>query len=221
MSKLPQISVFITLLALVGCSDNESNVVSNQSDINKSKVTKPLQTQINNTVYTEGVDYRLVSDINSGGLTPPFIIEYFWLSCSHCQTLEKPLQDYKNQHPELGFMRKHAVLSERWVMDARLYYALEETNNMKHFDQFFALYMKGMTEERLNSFFSDNNINKDEFFKVAGSSETILSQMKESLKEMTDNKMTSVPSLVINGKYLILKSSDGDYFDLVSYLLTQ
>jgi thiol:disulfide interchange protein DsbA len=221
MSKLIQIALFITLLALVGCSENKNNTNINQLDINKTEVKEEFQAEIKTTVYTEGVDYRVVKDINSGDLSSPFIIEYFWLSCGHCQTLEKPLQAFKSEHPNVGFIRKHAVLGERWVMDARLYYALEETNNTEHFDQFFSLYMEGMSEERLNNFFINNQINKDEFLKVAGSSETILTQMKESLKEMTDNKMTSVPSLVINGKYLILKSADGDYFDLVNYLLTK
>ena len=221
MTKLTHISLFITLLTLLGCSQNEVSTDSNQSNINQNEATKDYQPAINTIVYKEGIDYRIVKDINSGDLSAPFIIEYFWLSCGHCQKLEKPLQAYKNKHPGLGFKRKHAVLGEQWVMDARLYYALEETNNIDHFDEFFSIYMKGMTEERLNKFFTDNKINKDEFFKTAGSSETILSQMKESLKEMTDNKMTSVPSLVINGKYLILKTAKGDYFDLVSYLLTK
>jgi thiol:disulfide interchange protein DsbA len=220
MKKLTQLSVFIIFLALIGCSENEVTSASNQVDISQSKATNTVQPTIKTIVYTENVDYRVVKDINSGDLTSPFIIEYFWLSCGHCQTLEKPLQAFKNQHPEVGFMRKHAVFGERWVMDARLYYALEETDNMEHFDEFFSLYMQGMTEERLNNFFIDKQINKDQFMKVAGSSETILSLMKESLKEMTDNKMTSVPSLVINGKYLILKSDNDDYFNLVNYLLT-
>ena len=219
MANLSKITVFIILLALLGCSDNESsdtNIKSTAENTKQSTVPTPKPTM---DTYVEGVDYRIVKNINTGDLKAPFIIEYFWLSCGHCQKLEKPLQEFKQQHPDVGFVRKHAVLSERWVMDARLYYALEETNNIQHFDEFFSLYMQGMTEERFNLFFEKNNIDKDAFLKIAGSSEAILAKMKENLQEMSDNKMTSVPSLVINGKYLIMKSDNGDYFKLVNYLL--
>jgi len=222
MANLSKISIFITLLALLGCSDNETNNIDNQTPatVNTEQVANstPIPMAVN---YQEGVDYRIVKNINTGDLKAPFIIEYFWLSCGHCQKLEKPLQEFKKQHPNVGFARKHAVLAERWVMDARLYYALEETNNIQHFDEFFSLYMKGMTEERFNQFFEKNNIDKDAFLKIAGNSDAILAKMKESLQEMSDNKMTSVPSIVVNGKYLIMKSDNGDYFNLVNYLLTK
>ena len=81
--------------------------------------------------------------------------------------------------------------------------------------------MKGITEESLDQFFIEHNIDKEAFLKVAGNSESILAIMKENLKEMTDNEMNSVPALVINGKYLIIKTDGGDYFKLVNYLLTK
>jgi len=220
MVSLKKISILTTFIVLVGCTDNETNPVETQSPTTGAEQTASLAVPEENA-YQEGVDYRIVKNINTGDLKSPFIVEYFWLSCGHCQKLEKPLQAFKNQHPDVGFIRKHAVLAERWVMDARLYNALEETNNIQHFDEFFSLYMQGMTEERFNQFFEKNNIDKDAFLKIAGNSDAILTKMKESLQEMTDNKMTSVPSLVINGKYLIMKSENGDYFKLVNYLLAK
>ncbi len=221
MVKLSQISVFIVLFTLLGCSENKTQQIDLQSEVAQVENIANSTTTSLVTEYKEGVDYRIVSNINTENLSAPSIIEYFWLSCGHCQKLEMPLQDFKAQNPDVGFTRKHAVLGERWVMDARLYYALEETNNMQHFDEFFGLYMQGMTEESLNQFFVKNNIDKEAFLKVAGSSEAILAKMKESLQEMSDNKMTSVPALVINGKYLIMKSNNGDYFKLVKHLLAK
>ena len=223
MAKTYTISIMLTLLVLVGCSDEAPIADSNKSSTKTSvsNQVSPLISPNSKFDYQEGVDYRIVTNINAGDLTPPFLIEYFWLSCGHCQKLEKPLQEFKKQHPDMGFMRKHAVLGKKWVMDARLYYALEETNNSQHFNEFFSLYMKGITEESFNQFFAKNNINKEAFLEIAGSSENILAKMKESLKEMKDNKMTSVPSLVVNGKYLITKSDGGDYFNLENYLLSK
>ena len=223
MTKVSQLSLVATMIVMFGCSENKvpieavENNPSSEISSQQTIIVEP-ETTID---YKEGIHYRLVHNINVGDLKTPFIIEYFWLSCGHCQKLEQPLQAFKKQNPNVGFTRKHAVLGERWVMDARLYYALEETNNSQLFDEFFSLYTKGITEESFSQFFVKNNIDKEAFLKVAGNSEAILAKMKESLQEMSDNKMTSVPSLVINGKYLIVKADDGDYFKLVNYLLSK
>ena len=220
MIKISRLSIAILMLTTLGCSESNDSIKEVKSPSPSEAVKEVVSQSDNQTNYKEGVDYRVVSNINVGDLEPPFLVEYFWLSCGHCQKLEKPLNEFKANNPEVGFIRKHAVLGERWVMDARLYYALEETNNSQHFDEFFGLYMQGMTEEKFNQFFKKNNIDKGAFLEVAGSSESILAQLKENLKEMADNKMTSVPGIVVNGKYLITKSH-GDYFDLVKYLLAK
>jgi len=223
MTKISQLSLVAAMIVMLGCSEDKTPIEAAE-DKASSEIGSQQTTNVapESTIdYKEGVHYRLVNNINVGELKSPFIIEYFWLSCGHCQKLEQPLQAFKKQNPNVGFARKHAVLGERWVMDARLYYALEETNNSHLFDEFFSLYTMGLTEESFDQFFIKNNIDKKVFLEIAGSSEAILVKMKESLQEMTDNKMTSVPSLVINGKYLILKSDDGDYFKLVSYLLSK
>lgn len=223
MTKISQLSIVASMIFMLGCSENKAPIET-VKDKPSSEVSAKDTTKVTPEImvdYKEGVDYRLVDNINVGELKAPFIIEYFWLGCGHCQKLEKPLQTFKKQNPNVGFIRKHAVANKRWAMDARLYYALEETNNLQHFDEFFSVYMKGMTEESFNQFFVKTNIDKEAFLKVAGSSEAIVAQMKENFQEMSDNKMTSVPALVINGKYLILKPDNGDYFQLVNYLLTK
>lgn len=233
MTTLINRIAFVSLLALTACSEpaTESSTVNtakhehNHDAIEAAKPNTAIPYELGQQSYEEGVDYRQVNHINVNGLTAPFITEYFWLSCGHCQNLEEPLQAFKKANPTVGFSRKHAVLAQRWVTDGRLYYALEETNNMAHFDEFFGLYKKGMTNESFDLFFTKNKIDKEAFLETANTNKNIIGKMEESLKEMTENKMTSVPSIVINGKYLIMSSPASSthegYFKLVSYLLTK
>ncbi|SFC89973.1 thioredoxin domain-containing protein [Pseudoalteromonas denitrificans] len=208
MTKFFSFFVFIAAISLLGCSDPQS-----QNEINQSK----------QSTYEEDKHYRIVENINFGDLKPPFLIEYFWLGCPHCQNFEKPLQKFKSENPNIGFIRKHAVLSENWANDARIFYALQETNNMAHFSELFELYKAGIDQEGFESFFVKNKIDKTQFLEVAGKSENVLNNMNESYEEMTENKITSVPSVVVNGKYLVIASEDTDnnekYFKLVKYLL--
>jgi len=205
---LPAITLASAIL-LIGCSEPKQSVQSVKSE------------QVEAT-YEEGKHYRLVNNINVGDLKAPFLVEYFWLGCPHCQSFEKPLQDFKSANPEVGFIRKHAVLSEGWVNDGRIFYALQETNNMAHFAELFDLYKTGINDENFDAFLSKNNIDKTVFLETAGKNENVINNMKESYEEMSENKMTSVPSIVVNGKYLIIASEDTNtndkYFNLVNYL---
>ncbi len=218
MKKILALVLFGTMFALVGCSKQESNTTPKSVETEEKPVVEKL-----NVEYKEGVHYRVVENINVGDLKAPFLVEYFWLGCPHCQHFEAPLQKFKSENPAVGFLRKHAVLSQNWVNDARIYYALKETDNMAHFAELFDLYKKGMNEEKFNAFFEKNNIDQDAFLETAGKNENILAQMKESFDEMSKNNMTGVPGIVVNGKYLIIATKDTatneSYFDLVKYLL--
>lgn len=210
MFKLISVITLASAILISACSEPKQNVQSPKSG----------QVDIS---YEEGKHYRLVNNINVGELKAPFLVEYFWLGCPHCQSFEKPLQDFKSENPEVGFIRKHAVLSEGWVNDGRIFYALQETNNMAHFAELFDLYKSGITDANFDAFFTKNNIDKAVFLETAGKNENVINNMKESYEEMSENKMTSVPSIVVNGKYLIIASEDTNnnekYFKLVNHLL--
>ncbi|PAJ73579.1 hypothetical protein CJF42_15040 [Pseudoalteromonas sp. NBT06-2] len=210
MFKIFHAMTLVAVVFISGCSEPSQNGPSAKSEQVESR-------------YEEGKHYRIVNNINVGALKTPFLVEYFWLGCPHCQNFEKPLQDFKSVNPEVGFIRKHAVLSESWVNDGRIFYALQETKNMAHFAELFDLYKSGINDEDFDAFFTKNNIDKHSFLAVAGNNENVINNMKESYKEMSENEMTSVPSIVVNGKYLIIASEDTNnnekYFKLVNYLL--
>jgi thiol:disulfide interchange protein DsbA len=242
MNKKLSSLIIIAALGLSACSQKESDVIVEPSkpiveapqktDNDASKVTvvdiKPIvKPDLVTMDYVENVHYRIVKDINVEGLTPPFLVEYFWLGCPHCQTFEPLLKSFKAKNPDVQILKKHAVMSPRWAKDARIFYALKEMKKMEHFDDLFNLYkIKELpTKLDIEEFLTLKNINKEEFFKLADKSETILKSIEESLREMVNNKITGVPAIVVNGKYFLLPSKDivsvEDYFKLVEHLLSK
>lgn len=220
MKKRYLLASLLMTASLTACSKVDETAAASTSTVSATENTSAVTSS-----YQEGVHYRLVTGINNEGAQKPFLVEYFWLGCPHCQHFEEPLQAYKAKHPELGFVRKHAVIAEHWVNDGRIFYALAQTNNMAHFADLFDLYKKVMTQESFDAFFTRHNIDQEAFLKVAGQDPEVLTKMQQSFDEMNNNKMTSVPSIVVNGQYLImahedLRSNDA-YFKLVDYLLTK
>ena len=91
-------------------------------------------------LYKEGIDYRVVSGIGVDKLSTPFIIEYFWLGCPHCQAFEQPLEHFLSANPDFKVIKRPAGGGARWTLDAKIYYGLEHLNQLTHLPQLFDLY---------------------------------------------------------------------------------
>lgn len=75
-----------------------------------------------------GVDYE---EIQGGAVAPAAapleVVEFFWYRCPHCYALEPLLEPWLAKLPAtMRFRRVPAVLGKEWLIDARVYYALEE-----------------------------------------------------------------------------------------------
>jgi thiol:disulfide interchange protein DsbA len=235
MNKKLSSLMIIAALGLSACSKDDSpvkveptkpTVETTTEEVNVVDV-KPLVEDAQKMDYVENVHYRVVKDINTEGMTAPFLVEYFWLGCPHCQTFEPLLKGFTDTNPDVQILKKHAVMDARWAKDARVFYALKEMNKMEHFNDLFSLYKikKLPTKADIEEFLTLKGIDKEEFFKIADKSDVVLKNIEESLKEMVSNKISGVPAVVVNGKYFLLPSKDvvsvKDYFKLVEHLLSK
>jgi thiol:disulfide interchange protein DsbA len=72
-----------------------------------------------------GIEYRDVGK-PAGDSKSVEVVEFFWYRCPHCYALEPLLERWLTKLPaEVQFRRVPAVLGREWVVDARIYYALE------------------------------------------------------------------------------------------------
>ena len=78
--------------------------------------------------YTEGVDYKKVTQVPTDTSDKVEVLEFFWYGCPHCFTFEPYINDWKKTKPaNVEFVRVPAIFRPDWEIQARAYYAL---NNM-------------------------------------------------------------------------------------------
>ncbi|MCJ8319748.1 MAG: thiol:disulfide interchange protein DsbA/DsbL [Colwellia sp.] len=187
--------------------------------------------------YQEGKQYIKVGEALS---SKPEVREYFSFYCPHCfssepfmEEVKKELPDntkFKRNHvdflraasPEIQFMlSKAVVVAQQLKMEKKLVGALF---NYIHVQRAII-----SSEKDIRNIFVLNGADGEKFDKLM-SSFSVNSQAKKMKKfqdELTNKRaLKSVPTLVINNKYLIntkaLDRSDfeNDYKKLVQYLLT-
>ena len=231
IKNLPLVLLFTAMLCACGQSTTSetSTTTAQPTEISTPDKVMP-QPQVVLAPYQQDVHYRVVSDIDVSDYdtSKPFILEYFWFGCPHCQDMEPKLNDFAKDHG-LSIFKKHAALNPRWGQDARIFYALEAMGRMDLIDEMFVLYAKAAKEKRqptrddIKALVEAAGEQSVLFFDKVGSPE-VLDKIQIGLNEMIKNKITGVPALVVNGKYIIKSHADikteADFFNLLGYLLT-
>ena len=207
---------FAVMILLAGCSPDvkESNITPVVKDSTPVAVTE--------VSFQEGVDYRIVEGIDIEGAVEPFIVEYFWLGCPHCQALEEPLHQFLAKNPDFSVIKKPAAAMPRWALDAHIYYGLAQVGKLDQLDNLFELYRgKPLPEkEHIATFLTSIEEEPASFFNMISANQQIKQRIATNIAEMQSNKLNGVPSIIVNGKYLVMKSKGDKQFELVRYLST-
>ncbi|MDX1538081.1 DsbA family protein [Arsukibacterium sp.] len=177
--------------------------------------------------FQQDVHYKLVDNIDAEQAKPPYLVEYFWFGCQHCQRFEPVLETILLRRPELTLVRKHAAVARHWQTDARIFYSLQQMG-LEHLTKpFLELYSekKQMTPVDLQQFLSSHQVDQAKFFDIAENSEQVMTKMRQSASEMQNNEIGGVPALVVNGRYLMLPHADINsleaYLALIDHLLAK
>ena len=144
------------------------------------------------------------------------VVEIFWYGCSHCFSFEPHIKTWLESKPEdVVFRQVPGVLNSRWAVHARGFFAAEKMGVLEQFHTplFNALHVKRrniFTRDSLIDFAADLGIDKKEFARHYDSNETEV-KMKQAFLMARDAKITGVPALIVNGRYLISASSAGSF----------
>ncbi|WP_115719885.1 thioredoxin domain-containing protein [Gallaecimonas mangrovi] len=167
--------------------------------------------------FKEGKDYIAIKDpIKVAGVKGPFVMEYLWLGCPHCQALNPLMMDYEASHPAVKMVRRPAMGNSRWVYDAHVFYALYNTGHGKLFNQLMMVYHNLVAKEHrlpdmddledLQPFLDKNNIDVTKFA-AAMNSDATMNDLMVSLHDQQKLKANEVPFVLVGGKYEIKLSS--------------
>ena len=170
------------------------------------------------TQYQEGRHYHRISpnvatDVQEGSVE---VIELFWYGCPHCFEFEKYLIDWEQNKPNyIEFVRMPAVLNRSWAPHARAYYALEIMGEIDRVHSIFfeAIHVQGRRLrdiESMTRFLSQHGIDEDEF-KKSYDSFYVETKLKRSDQLVRQYGSTSVPTVIINGKFRTSASDAGGY----------
>lgn len=144
------------------------------------------------------------------------ILEFFWFGCPHCNRFEPTINAWKANKPDdVDFVREAPALNPAWETHSRAFYAAEALGiTDKMFDQTFnEIHQNGnrlTSPKAVGKFIEDLGIDVSaEDYMKAMQSFSVATALKRSEKLARDSRVSGVPSILINGKYITSASLAG------------
>ena len=162
--------------------------------------------------FIEGEHYFLVEKPRRIRSEKIEVMEFFSYACVHCYNFDPGLTSWVQEHEgSVEFIRIPVVSSDYWRILGRNYYAMEELGiadefHMPFFREIHEARKTLNTTEKLADYFAEAGIDREE---VASElkSPAVTSQIARADQMARRLKVSSVPTVIIQGKYLIRTSS--------------
>lgn len=171
--------------------------------------------------YEAGIDYIV--------LNPPVktitgdkieVRELFWYYCLHCYNLEPFINRWLKTKPSnVEFIRQTAIFSKRWLNGAIFYFVLEELNLVEklHEELFDVIHVNNKhfnSKESFVNWVASFGINKNKI-ETALNSFNVKIKVNRSKLSTLKYKITGVPAIIVNGKYLTDATYAGSHVDML------
>lgn len=178
--------------------------------------------------YQAGVHYKILQ--TQGVVDDPSKIEvreFFSYICPHCFHLEPKVNSWLKTKPSyVDFVRTPVTFLPHAKALARAYYveqALGKVGRMHDaiFDAIHKDHDPIFTQDALAEFFTKYGVKKSDFNQLYNSF-GVSTKLRQADAMAQDYQIQGVPSLVVNGKYLVLRDhlrSNEQMFDVVDFLV--
>tara|TARA_B100001057_G_scaffold131756_1_gene131012 strand:- start:555 stop:1166 length:612 start_codon:yes stop_codon:yes gene_type:complete len=151
------------------------------------------------------------------------IYEFFWYGCPHCFNLEPTMDRIQaDLDSDTKIMKIPVALRQSWMPHAKLYYALEQMDKIDEmhnliFEEIHLENNRLITEEQIVSFLGQHGIDTTKFLEKFNSFGTE-ARIKKSSNLARKYQINSVPTIIVNGKYLTSGSYVSSYEELYSVI---
>ena len=148
------------------------------------------------------------------------IYEFFWYGCPHCFNLEPTMNQIEADLGKDTILIKVPVsLRDTWQNHAKAYFTLKQMNldddlHDKLFEEIHINSQRLDTKDSLSQFVSNNGYNAKKFEELFDSFGTEI-RMNKASRLAREYQISSVPTLVINGKYMTSGSYVSSFDELV------
>ena len=149
------------------------------------------------------------------------IYEFFWYGCPHCYNLEPTMDRIEaDLEKDTKVVKLPVALRDSWIPHAKLYYSLKQ---MDKIDQVHNLIFEEIhlednrlnTEQQMIDFLGKHGIDTDKFMEKYRSFGTE-ARIKKASNLAKKYQIDSVPTIIINGKFLTSGSYVSSYDELYS-----
>jgi thiol:disulfide interchange protein DsbA len=166
----------------------------------------------------ENKDYILVQPpLPAADPSKVVVTDFFSYACPHCFAFSPDLRSWESKLPKDVVLDRVAVTFGRqaWGLLAQMYYTLRSFGKEVQLDRavFEALHLEGAqltSAERIADWAGAHGMDRAKFLSTFGSL-TILS-FATNAEQLTGRvKLRGVPTLVVDGKYLVQIADNGDF----------
>ncbi|VVE75037.1 disulfide bond formation protein DsbA [Pandoraea sputorum] len=143
------------------------------------------------------------------------VTEFFWYGCPHCNALEPSLEKWvKAQGKDVVFKRVPVAFQSRFEPHTRMYLALvamgkDAELTPKVFNEIHVKHNYLLTADQQADFLATLGVDKQKYldtYKSFG----VDNGVKTANKTWQDYKIDGVPTIAIQGKYLVSPATSGD-----------
>ena len=147
------------------------------------------------------------------------IYEFFWYGCPHCYNLEPTMDRIEaDLEKDTKVVKLPVALRDSWIPHAKLYYALKQ---MDKIDQVHNLIFEEIhlednrlnTEQQMIDFLGKHGIDTKKFIEKYNSFGTE-ARIKKASNLAKKYQIDSVPTIIINGRFLTSGSYVSSYDEL-------
>ena len=217
------LGILLVTIGLFACTDSATNDSVKEDSLSSAVMTAR---------YVLDTHYKAVNQVVDNETDMIIVAEFFWYGCPHCEKFEAPLAKWEaGIADDVVLKRSPAVWNDAMVLHAKLFFianALDRQGDIH--ERLFKETIAIRAEKDLNvqqahfaKVFSEYGLPEAEFekqlvsFKVKG-------QAENAIKLMRASGLTGTPSIVVNGKYLVITdavSTASGIMDIADHLIDQ
>jgi protein dithiol oxidoreductase (disulfide-forming) len=174
----------------------------------------------------ENQDYKKLNPAQPPAVTDKVeVIEFFSYACPHCYAMQPHIEKWAAELPaNATFIRVPVSFGRReWGQLSRAYYALEATGDLKRLDDalFDGIHKDGQPlfdEDHLAAWAGEHGVDAGKF-RAAFESPGVSAQTLRAEQLSRLYTINSVPSVVVDGKYLALGKTHEDMLKIARQLV--
>ena len=151
------------------------------------------------------------------------VLEVFWYACPHCFDFEPHISKWLASKPDdVEFRRMPGIFRKNWIPHAKAYFTAQKLGVLEktHTPLFDAIHKQKKNihdDVAMKNFFVKQGIDEDAFTK-AYESEEVETMVKQAYVMGQRYKLTGVPAVIVNGKYMVSGSTAGSFENVLTVI---